>query len=138
MLEQRFRIAPTSRGALFRAKRWFYATFYTGVPAEIREENKKAWVEVARKLVEEINKRNAGDMPARITLRYETGPKGEFKPISATVELMEIKPVETFTVQFAPGGEAPASEEEKERLKAQLAELLKKAKELGISLEELE
>lgn len=134
MPEQRFRIAPTSRGALFRAKRWFYATFYTGAPPEVREENRGAWVEVARRLVEEINKRDAGNLPARITLRYETGPKGEFKPMSATVELMEMKPVDTFTVYFAP----EEAEGEKEKIKKQLGELLKKAKELGISLEELE
>jgi len=41
MLVQRFRITPTSRGALFRAKRWLYSTFYTKVSAEVRGENKK-------------------------------------------------------------------------------------------------
>jgi hypothetical protein len=127
---QRFRITPTSRGALFRAKRWFYSTFYTNVPSEVREENKKIWVDLAGKIVEEINKRNAADKPARLTINYETGPRGEFMPLSATVELMEIKPLDTITI-FA------SKEEERKKLKAELEELLKKAKELGLSLEEL-
>lgn len=97
---QRFRITPTGRGALFRAKRWFYSTFYTKAPTEIKETNKKAWTELAAKIIEEINKRNASDKPARLVINYEVGPQGEFKPISATVELMEISPLESFTVIF--------------------------------------
>jgi len=128
---QRFRINPTSKSALFRAKRWFYSTFYTNAPADVKEENKKVWVDLAARLIEEINKRNAADKPARLIINYETGPRGEFKPLSATIELMEIRPLETFTV-FA------SKEEEKKKLKAELEELLKKAKELGISLKELE
>jgi len=134
MPTQRFRITPTSKGALFRAKRWFYSTFYTNAPAEVREENKKVWVDLATRLVGEINKRSAADKPARLTINYETGPRGEFKPLSATVELMEIKPLETFTIFVS---EEVAKEEEKKKLKTELEELLKKAKELGISLEEL-
>lgn len=130
MAIQRFRITPTSKSALFRAKRWFYSTFYTNVPAEVREENKKVWVDLAAKLVEEINKRGATDKPARLTINYETGPRGEFRPLSATVELMEIRPLETFTI-------FTSKEEEKKKLKTELEELLKKARELGISLEEL-
>ena len=86
---QRFRITPTSRGALFRAKRWFYSTFYTKVSAEVREENKKVWADLAARLIEEINKRNASDKPARLTINYETGSRGEFKLISATLELID-------------------------------------------------
>jgi hypothetical protein len=127
---QRFRITPTSKSALFRAKRWFYLTFYTNVPAEIREENRKVWVDLAGKIVEEINKRNAADKPARLTINYEKGSRGEFHPLSVTVELMEIKPLETFTIYTS-------KEEEKKRLKIELEELIKKAKELGISIEEL-
>ncbi|MEM1544176.1 MAG: hypothetical protein QW600_00715 [Candidatus Bathyarchaeia archaeon] len=128
---QRFRITPTSKSALFRAKRWFYSTFYTGAPSDVREENKKVWVDLAARLVEEINRRNAAEKPARLTINYDVGPRGEFKPLSATIELMEIKPLETFTV-FA------SKEEEKKKLKSELEELLRKAKELGISLKELE
>ncbi|MEM1562547.1 MAG: hypothetical protein QXE73_05960 [Candidatus Bathyarchaeia archaeon] len=98
MQVQRFRLTPTSRGALFRAKRWFYSTFYTKAPPEVKEENKKAWVSLASKIIQELNKRNASDRPARLTINYNVGPRGEFKPISATIELMEIKPIETFTV----------------------------------------
>ena len=102
---QRFRITPTSRGALFRAKRWFYSTFYTKVSAEVREENKKVWADLAARLIEEINKRNASDKPARLTINYETGSRGEFKLISATLELMEIKPLETFKISLSRGNE---------------------------------
>lgn len=110
MPEQRFRIAPTGRGAIFRAKRWFYATFYSSASEDVKEENKKAWTAVATKLVEEMNKRNASDMPTRITLKYETGINGEFKPISATVELMELKPVGSFTVHFSPEAESKGAQ----------------------------
>ncbi|MBS7635301.1 hypothetical protein KEJ34_07470 [Candidatus Bathyarchaeota archaeon] len=127
---QRFRITPTSKSALFRAKRWFYLTFYSNVSTEVREENRKIWVDLAGKIVEEINRRNAADKPARLTINYEKGPRGEFKPFSATVELMEIKTLETFTIYTS-------KEEEKKRLKTELEELIKKAKELGISIEEL-
>jgi len=62
MPTQRFRITPTSRGALFRAKRWFYSIFYTKeLPADVKEGNKKAWVDLASKIVEEVNKRGATD-----------------------------------------------------------------------------
>lgn len=97
---QRFRIAPTSRGAVFRAKRWFYLTFYSKAPADVKDENRKIWVELAGKIIEEVNKRNAADKPTRLTINYEIGPNGEFKPISATIEFMEMKPLETFTVHL--------------------------------------
>ncbi|MBS7624943.1 hypothetical protein KEJ29_05130 [Candidatus Bathyarchaeota archaeon] len=98
MPTQRFRITPTSRGSLFRAKRWFYSTFYTKASAEVKEGNKRAWVDLARKVIEEINKRNAVDKPTRLTIEYEVGQNGEFKPISVTVELMEMKTVDTVTI----------------------------------------
>ncbi|MEM2341874.1 MAG: hypothetical protein QXX94_02975 [Candidatus Bathyarchaeia archaeon] len=101
MPTQRFRITPTSRGALFRAKRWFYSTFYTKASSDIKDENKKAWVDLAGKIIEEISKRNATEKPTRLTINYEVGPRGEFKPISVTVELMEIKPLETFTITLS-------------------------------------
>ncbi|MCX8171120.1 MAG: hypothetical protein N3E47_04000 [Candidatus Bathyarchaeota archaeon] len=128
---QRFRISPTCKSALFRAKRWFYSTFYTGVPAEVREENRKVWVNLAAKIVEEINKRNATEKPARLTINYETSPLKEFKPLSATIEIMEIKPLETLTI-------FTSKEEEKRRLKAELEELIKRAESLGLSLKDLE
>lgn len=131
MPTQRFRITPTSRGALFRAKRWFYSIFYTkDLPADVKEANKKTWVDLASRLVEEINKRNASEKPARLTINYESGPRGEFIPLSATVELMEIRPLETFTVYLS-------KEEEIKKIKADLVELIKRAKELGASIDEL-
>lgn len=102
---QRFRITPTSRGALFKAKRWFYSTFYTKASAEVKEENKRAWTSLAAKIVEEVNARNASDKPTRLTINYEVGPRGEFKPISAVIELMEIKPLENFTIKIAEKSE---------------------------------
>lgn len=128
---QRFRITPTSRGALFRAKRWFYSLFYTkDLPADVREVNKKVWVDMASRLVEEINKRNAADKPTRLIINYESGSRGEFIPLSVTLEIMEIKPVETLTIYLS-------KDEEKKRLKADLEELIKRARELGINMEEL-
>ncbi|MEM1515806.1 MAG: hypothetical protein QXH24_07175, partial [Candidatus Bathyarchaeia archaeon] len=94
------RLTPTGRGTLFRAKRWFYSTFYTKAPPEVKEENKRTWVSLAGKIIEELNKRDASNKPARLTISYEIGPRGEFKPISATIEVMEIKPVETFTIKI--------------------------------------
>ncbi len=99
-MQQRFRVAPTSRGAVFRLRRWFYLTFYTKASSGVRERNRKEWLKLSRRLIEEINKRNASDKPARITLEYEVGPKGEFIPVSATVELMEIKPIDVIRVRM--------------------------------------
>ncbi|MEM0049250.1 MAG: hypothetical protein QW424_03970 [Candidatus Bathyarchaeia archaeon] len=98
MQVQRFRLTPTGRGALFRAKRWFYSTFYTKAPSEVKEENKKNWVNLAGKIIDELNKRNASDKPMRLAISYDVGPRGEFRPKSATIELMEIKPIETFVI----------------------------------------
>lgn len=131
MPTQRFRITPTSRGALFRAKRWFYSIFYTKeLPADVKEGNKKAWVDLASKIVEEVNKRGATDKPARLIISYESGPRGEFIPLSATMELMEIRPLETFTIYLS-------KEEEIKKIKADIIDLVKRAKELGANIEEL-
>lgn len=132
-VRQRFKISPTSRGAIFKLKRWFYLNFFSKAPADVREKNKQAWLELSRKLIDEINRRNASDKPARVTLEYDVGPNNEFVPMAATIELMEIKPIEVITV----GLRAEQRREEVEALRAQLSELLKKAQELGISVEEL-
>ncbi|MCS7112755.1 MAG: hypothetical protein RMJ00_01615 [Nitrososphaerota archaeon] len=132
--QQRFRISPSGRGAIFRMKRWFYATFYSGVSdREVKESNRRIWLDLSRKLIEEINKRSAADKPTRIVLEYEVDPKGLFKPISATVEILELKPVETFRTYFIEETKL----REVEELKAMLSEILKKARELGVSIEEL-
>lgn len=133
--QQRFKISPTGRGAIFKLKRWFYLSFYTkNVPDNIREKNRKNWLELSRRLIEEMNKRSASEKPTRITLEYELGPNNEFKPISVAVEVMEMKLLESFKISFK---EEEVKEEEREKLKIQLAEMLRKAKELGISPENL-
>lgn len=135
--QQRFKISPTGRGAIFKLKRWFYLAFYTkNVPVDIKEQNRKVWLELSRRLIEEMNKRNASEKPTRITLEYEASSNNEFKPISIAVEVMEMKPVESFKILLREG-EVKAVEEEREKLKAQLAEILRKARELGISPENL-
>lgn len=132
--QQRFRISPSGRGAIFRMKRWFYATFYSNIAdKEVRESNRKAWLDLSRKLIEEINKRNAADKPTRITLEYEADQKGLFKPVSATVEILELKLAESFKTYFIEETKL----KEVEQLKTMMSELLKKAKELGISIEDL-
>jgi len=134
--QQRFKISPTSRGAIFRLKRWFYLSFYTKAPSEVREKNREKWLKLSRRLIEEISARNASDKPARITLEYQVGPNGEFIPVSVTVELMEIKPYDVVKI-YMKEEEKIEEEKEKEKLKAQIAELLKKAQELGLSPENL-
>jgi len=99
-LRQRFKISPTSRGAIFKLKRWFYLNFFSKASAEVREQNRQAWLELSRKLIDELNKRGASDKPARITLEYEKGVNNEFMPVAATIELMEIKPLEVITVEL--------------------------------------
>lgn len=133
-LRQRFKISPTSKGAIFKLKRWFYLNFFSRAPAGVKEKNKQVWLELSRRLIDEINKRNASDKPARITLEYERTASNEFIPLAATIELMEIKPLEVITIDLR---RRERRVEEAEALKAQLSELLKKAQELGISVEEL-
>ncbi|MEM1566496.1 MAG: hypothetical protein QW510_05380 [Candidatus Bathyarchaeia archaeon] len=141
MPTQRFKISPTSKGAIFKLKRWFYLNFFSKASAEIKEKNKQTWLELSRRLIEEINKRGASDKPARMTLEYEKGANNEFTPLRVTVELMEIKPLDAFTIELKAGEQLEErkveEKEEKEALKTQLSQLLKKAQELGISIEEL-
>jgi hypothetical protein len=131
MTEQKFRISPTAKGAIFRLKRWFYAYMYSKVPSEAKEASREAWGELVGKLIDEINKRGAAEKPARISLSYEEGPKGEFVPLSVKMEIFELAPKETINISFSER----AAEIEREKIKAQYSELLKKAQELGIQLE---
>jgi hypothetical protein len=96
---QRFRISPTFRSAIFRAKRWFYATFCKNCPKEIIEENKKMWVQLASKLIEESNKLGISDKPTRLEIEYEV-VNGKFKPIKATVEAFEMKSLGKHTISI--------------------------------------
>ncbi|MEM2848820.1 MAG: hypothetical protein QXI36_00920 [Candidatus Bathyarchaeia archaeon] len=133
--QQRFKISPTGRGAIFKLKRWFYLTFYTkNMPNDIKEKNRSVWLELSRRLIEEVNRRRASEKPTRITLEYEADPNNEFKPISVTVEVMEMKPIESFKVSLR---EEVTEAEEREKFKAQLVEMLRKARELGITPENL-
>ncbi|MEM2188178.1 MAG: hypothetical protein QXO15_00210 [Nitrososphaerota archaeon] len=98
MPTQRFRIAITGKGALFRAKRWFYSSFYSNTPDDVKEENKRAWVSLAAKIIEEMNKRGVSDKPARLTIEYEAGSRGKFIPTSATLEVIEMRVLETINI----------------------------------------
>jgi len=128
--EQKFRISPTGKGAIFRLKRWFYATLFSKIPADARETSRAAWTELVGKLIDEINKRGVADKPARISLIYEQGLKGEFIPLSVKMEIFELVPRDTINISFSE----KVAEIEKEKIRAQYQELLKKAKELGIEL----
>ena len=130
MTEQKFRISPTGKGAIFRLKRWFYATLFSKIPADARETSRAAWTELVGKLIDEINKRGVADKPARISLIYEQGLKGEFIPLSVKMEIFELVPRDTINISFSE----KVAEIEKEKIRAQYQELLKKAKELGIEL----
>ncbi len=133
-MEQRFRISPTGKGAVFRMKRWFYAFLNQNIPDAVKEESRSAWTRMVTTLIEEMNKRGAADKPARITLVYERGPRGEFVPVSVKAELFELRPVDTINLTFS---KETLQADEKERVKSQLSELVKRAKELGVSVEEL-
>ncbi|MBS7611319.1 hypothetical protein KEJ27_03800 [Candidatus Bathyarchaeota archaeon] len=133
--QQRFKISPTGRGAIFKLKRWFYLTFYTkNMPDDVKERSRSVWLELSRRLIEEMNRRRASEKPTRITLEYEADPNNEFKPISVAVEVMEMKPIESFKVSLR---EEAIEAEEREKFKAQLVEMLRKARELGITPENL-
>ncbi|MEM0235156.1 hypothetical protein [Thermofilum sp.] len=127
---QRFKISLTCRGAIFKAKRWFYATFYSRMPEEVREGNKRVWAEFARRIIEEVNGRGVADKPARIIIEYDVGSGGEFRPLSALIEVYELKSFGSFKVP-APGAEVRA------RLASELEGLLKRAEEHGLTIEDL-
>ncbi len=126
---QEFKIGKC-RGAIFRAKRWFYMRFYgKDLPGEVRERNKRAWVEFATKMVKETSERGISDKPVRLTIEYVEGENREFKPVAATFEVLELKPVDVVRIYMVP----PDISEIKEKF----AELVEKAKALGLSPEDL-
>lgn len=95
----RSKIAPTCRGAIFRAKRWFYATFYTKVGDEAkREKSKENWARLARMLVEKSNEEQVSDKAARIIIYY-TEEDGVFNPIRAQIEVYDMKLLKTIEVE---------------------------------------
>ncbi|MCD6369670.1 MAG: hypothetical protein J7L38_07745 [Thermoproteales archaeon] len=100
----RSKIAPTTRGAIFRAKRWFYATFFSKAPEDKREASKRNWTQLARKLVEETNKEGVSDKGGRVIIYYKD-EDGVFTPIRAEVEVYVLEPIKTITVPFTEGSE---------------------------------
>lgn len=97
---QRFKMSPTCRGAIFKAKRWFYATFCKRSSQEVVDHNKKAWAQLATKLVEEANKLGISDKPVRLTIEYNVDQSGKFQPVKATLEVFEMKSLGTHTISI--------------------------------------
>jgi len=69
----------TVRTAIFRLKRWFYATFfspYTKIEKgkAIAEENRRVWVMLASKIINEVSSKYGTDknLAARIRLTYDS------------------------------------------------------------------
>ncbi|RLE82782.1 MAG: hypothetical protein DRJ51_00455 [Thermoprotei archaeon] len=110
----RSKIAPTARGAIFRAKRWFYATYYSRAPEEKREISKQNWANLARKLVEETNREGVSDKGARVIIYYRDD-EGVFRPLRAEIEVYNLNPIKTLTITMEEGAvppEAPSEEVE--------------------------
>lgn len=107
----RSRITPTVRGAIFRAKRWFYATFYKkDIPAEKKEESRRRWAELARVLVEKTSAENLSDYAARITIHYNDS-NGIFKPVKVELETFIMKPHKKLEFEvWSKGGEVESKE----------------------------
>mgnify|MGYP000427396628 CR=1 FL=1 len=95
----RSKIAPTAKGAIFRAKRWFYATFYGKGSDEKREKSKENWVKLARLLVEKSNEEGVSEKGARIIIHYRDD-EGIFQPVKAEIEIYELKPVKTLSISL--------------------------------------
>ena len=93
----RSRITPSARGAIFRAKRWFYATYYAKKDDPVREESRQNWAQLARKLVEETNSRGVSDKASRLIIYY-SDENGVFKPIRAEIEIYELKHIDTIKI----------------------------------------
>lgn len=126
---QEFKIGKC-RGAIFRAKRWFYMRFYDkSLPPEVREKNRQTWVDFAAKMVKEANERGISDKTVRLTIEYIEGENKEFKPVAATFEVLELRPVDVVKVFMI----SPDVSEIREKF----AELVEKAKALGLSPEDL-
>ena len=94
----RSKIAPTCRGAIFRAKRWFYATFYSKTGDEVKKEkSRENWVKLARQLVERSNAEQVSDKAARIIIYY-TEENGIFNPVRAQIEVYDLRPIKTIEI----------------------------------------
>ena len=126
---QEFKIGKC-RGAIFRAKRWFYMRFYDrSLPPEVREKNRQTWADFAAKMVKETSERGISDKTVRLTIEYIEGENREFKPVAATFEVLELRSVDVVKVFMIP----PDVSEIREKF----VELVEKAKALGLSPEDL-
>jgi len=94
----RSKIAPTARGAIFRAKRWFYATFYSKSSSENKEKSRENWARLARLLVEKSNKEGVSDKAARVIIHYYD-KDGLFQPVRAELEIYDLRPVKTLSIE---------------------------------------
>ncbi|HDD64036.1 MAG: hypothetical protein DRJ64_04880 [Thermoprotei archaeon] len=94
----RSRIVPTTRGAIFRAKRWFYATFYSKSKGEAKELSKENWTKLARILVEKSNQEGVSENAARVLIYYYDD-EGIFKPIKAEIEVFKLEPLKTIEIR---------------------------------------
>ncbi len=94
----RSRMARTTRGAIFKAKRWFYSVYYNkSIPDEIKEKSKENWARLARLLVEKSNAEGISDKAATLTIYYYE-KDGVFVPVGAEIEAYEIKPLKTVKI----------------------------------------
>jgi len=126
---QEFKVGKC-RGAIFRAKRWFYMRFYDrSLPPEVREKNRQTWADFAAKMVKETSERGISDKTVRLTIEYIEGENREFKPVAATFEVLELRSVDVVKVFMIP----PDVSEIREKF----VELVEKAKALGLSPEDL-
>ncbi|PMP68357.1 MAG: hypothetical protein C0190_01575 [Thermodesulfobacterium geofontis] len=96
---QTFKLA-SPRSAVFKLKRWFYATFANReIPQEVREENIKKWKAVAAKVVEELGKRELKpEEYVRINITYEEGENKNFIPQEMLIEILKVKKVEEIKI----------------------------------------
>ncbi len=93
----RSKITPTARGAIFRAKRWFYATFYSKSSSENKEKSRENWARLARLLVEKSNKEGVSEKAARVIIHYYD-KNGLFEPVRAELEIYELRPIKTLEI----------------------------------------
>ncbi len=87
------RLCPTIRGAIFRARRWFYGTYARTENEEVRRRNIERWKRLAGLLVNLSSERGLSDKAGRIIIEYNEivnldGSK-EFDPVIVRIEVYE-------------------------------------------------
>jgi len=93
-------LTPTVRGAISKVRRWFYASLYSKVKGDAREQSKNNWVKLARMLIDKTNEQGVSDKAGRVVLYYYIRD-GVFVPVKAEIEYFEIKPLGKFEVTFS-------------------------------------